>query len=403
MRDKLGLYPLRDPIKDRPLQPGGDVLPGDTPEARDLAFGREIAPKLPLLFGEPIRTVDQAKAAEAQLLALDVTNLKVGIPLNRLSEDIAHGKEHASVAQWLPEVPPTIADSDRPAWYEDEDRYLADPSQNNLRTLIQRHMQLVNTSRLSNLAELSAVKFRALLVWQDRIRHRSENTPAFVTPDVLAEGYNPIWEVGEIARQSVGRNPMQLGMDADTQKKKLAGEPVTQQEQDLRLSWFWAGWLSDQGLFKTSHDDKVRLGQWLSESLFSDGPYAIHNTFFNARRQAVVSNDAPSWGEALERRRRIWDLAGLRVFNYYVRELPSEPEQRRLYITFTSNCIRMNLLLLMDDIARTGVVWVKKSAIANAKVLLNFIRVEQPEETLAADKLQEAVSAVIANAPKERY
>src|SRR2546423_6355107 len=38
VRKRYGLTRLHDPMKDRPLQPGGQPLPGDTPQTRDLAF-----------------------------------------------------------------------------------------------------------------------------------------------------------------------------------------------------------------------------------------------------------------------------------------------------------------------------------------------------------------------------
>src|ERR1019366_7258348 len=152
-------------------------------------------------------------------------------------------------------------------------------------------------------------KFRGLLVLQDRMRNRTEKDAENVSGDVRAYGnYNPIWDVGEFARQMMDRSPGALGMDQATQMMKLAGPSLSAQLHLLRVSWFWAGWLSDQGLFKTSHDDKTRLGMWFSESLSQDGPYPIHNVFANARRQAVISNELASWGEPLARRRRIWDF-----------------------------------------------------------------------------------------------
>src|SRR5579871_1569443 len=43
-REMLGLKILLDPMKDRPFQPGGEVLPGATPEERDNALGVELEP-----------------------------------------------------------------------------------------------------------------------------------------------------------------------------------------------------------------------------------------------------------------------------------------------------------------------------------------------------------------------
>ena len=388
LRTEKKLTPLRDTNADRPLQPGGEVLPGNTAAERDLAFGKELEHQLPILFGPPIETIDQAKAAEAELLKIKPVQLKIGIPLNRLSEDIAHGNEHATIAQWLPEVPPQIPTAHLEEWYAAEDHYLAEPTTANLKALLDLHTELVNTNRMQAIGALSAFKFRALLVWQDRIRNHTESNDQSVSSDVLAYGEsNPIWQVGEMARQFMDRTPQQMGMDADTTTKKVTQVSLAEELHNLRVSWFWAGWLSDQGLFKTSHDDKTRLGMWISQSLSQDGPYPIHNVFANARRQAVISNDPLAWGEPNNRRRRIWDFAGLRSFNYQNRDLPTEPKYRELTIRFTANCFRMNLLLLKDNVLTNHYVWVKASTLTNIQTLTSFITAQQPEFAKRANEL----------------
>ena len=248
--------------------------------------------------------------------------------------------------------------------------------------------ELINANLLSGLGAMSVAKFRALLIWQDRLRHQRDHMIVNLEPEVASYGnYNPIWEVGDIARQNVDANPAVLGMDADTQGKKLAGPTIKSQLSALRVSWLWAGWQSDQGLFKTSHDDKTRLGMWLSQSLSEDGPYPIHNVFVNARRQAVVSNDAASWGEPSVRRRRIWDMAGLRSFSYQLKDTPTNPEHLDLLTTFTANCFRMNLLLLQDELLTTHAVWVKANSSSNVDELVNYIVAKDPDDAPSAQKL----------------
>ncbi len=403
LRQKFGFKQLRDPGADRPLQPGGRILPGATAAERDEAFARELKTELPATFAARIETLEQAEEAEREWLALDVTNLPVGIPLNRLSEDVDHGPEHASIAQWLPEAPPAIKPDQAAAWLNEEDRYLRNPTDANLQRLLDLNLKLVDSSRDQGLSVLSALKFRALLVWQHRLRTHSERTPIRLSPEVAAFGnYNPIWEVGEQARQTLGDSPVGLGMDPATQAKKTAGPAITQQLRALRLGWFYAGWLSDQGLFKTSHDDKTRLGMWLSQILSEDGPYPAHNVFVNLRRQAVVSNDPESWGETAARRRRIWDLAGLRSFRYQLRDMPKPGPYRDLYLRLTLNGIRMNLLLLAEDIRRSGVVWIKVNTLAIARDLCDFIRQYDPASTAATNQLQSNLDRLVA-AAKERF
>jgi hypothetical protein len=385
------------------LQPGGEVLPGASAQERDFAFGKELSQRLPLLFGGRIETVEQASAAQAQLLALDPVNLKVGIPFIRLAEDVVHGTEHSSIAQWLPEDAPTIPEAELAGWYQAEDAYLAKPGPATLHDLLTLHQRLVNTNRMLGLGALSASKFRALLVLQDRMRVGAEARPAMLTSDVAAFGhFNPIWEAGEVTRDFMSDSAPGIGMDATMQAQKLVGPSFSDQMHQMRASWFWAGWLSDQGMFRTSYGDKTRLGMWFSESLSKDGPYPFHDVYANARRQAVVSNNPASWGETPDRKRLIWDFAGLRSFAEYQTDMPTEPAARHLYIRFTTNCFRMSLFLYRAELQKTHVVWVRKSAEANVRQLISFIEAQDPEDRSNAERLRQELFS-LADQATDRY
>lgn len=403
LRQKFGFQRLRDPMRDRPLQPGGDVLPGDNAEARDLAFGIELSKELPKLFGDPAASYEDAKAAEAELLNLDLGQLKIGIPLSRLSEDIAHGPDHASINEWLPEIPPIIPAANQQEWYDAEDDYLKAPRVEALHKLLVRHVQLVNTSRELPLPVISAMKFRALLVWQDRLRNHIEADPVHLSKDVsMPGGFNTLWAIGNAARLMVNQAASSLGMDAELQSKKIAAIPLGEQLHQLRLSWIWTGWLSDQGLFKTARSDTTRLGIWLSQSLIEDGPYYLHNVFANARRQAVVSNDIDSWGDTLDKRRRIWDFASIRPSYQLSGRMQTDASYRKLYLTFLTNCYWMNLWLLKHDLAESGIVWIKVSTKSNVRELIRFIKVNEPSKVPLADQMEHDLNLLIDKA-KERY
>ncbi len=392
----------RDPIEDRPLQPGGKLLPGETPASRDQAFGSELQSVLPTLFGKRIRTIPEAKLAESEVLKVDVQSLEIGIPFSRLSEDKVHGPSHASIAEWLPEIPPLIPGESLNAWYSAEDEYLANPSTSGLKNLLQSHIKLVNTNRMLGLAAISTAKYRALLVFQDQLRRRVDGKSNHLDPLIPSLfGYNAFWEVGEQCRALMGHSTEQLGISKEMLTRKSGAYSIDDQMRFLRSGWFWMGWLSDQGLFQTSHDDKTRLGMWLSQSLSQDGPYPIHNVFANVRRQAVVSTDLDSWAEPVIRRRRIWDLAGLRSFGYLFRDLPEEAKYREMVINFTANSIRMNLLLFEEELIKTKSVWVKISSKSNVKELTSFIKQYDPDDIETAQALEDELMKLIDGA-KER-
>jgi hypothetical protein len=62
----------------------------------------------------------------------------------------------------------------------------------------------------------------------------------------------------------------------------------------------------------------------------------------------------------------------------------------------------MNLLLLKEEILKKNVVWVKKSAKANVKVLTDFIKTQEPQSALAADSLMAELNGLIDKAT-QRY
>jgi hypothetical protein len=403
LRAKLNITHLRDPNLDRPLQPGGAVLPGKTAAERDFAFGRELEEKLPTLFHGRIESIAQARAAEKELFDVSPVSLKIGIPLSRLSEDVAHGSEHASIDQWLPEEPPIIPPAKLQAWYAAEDAYLANPDHEHLHQLLALHNETINASTQPGLKSLSTLKFRSLLVLQDRMRHGTEGREVSVTDDLLGPGsYNALWSLGDSARLMVDRTPADMQMSPETEAKKVGAVPLSTQLHQLRVAWFWLGWLSDQGLFRTSPEGKTKYGMWLSQSLSQDGPYPFHDVYANARRQAVLAHDPAAWGEPIERKRRIWDMAGLRSFRFYVSDMPKEPEYQKLYATFTANCFRMNLQLLKDSILTTHDVWIKISAKANVHELGQFIEYAEPETKNETDKLQEELVSLIDGANERR-
>ena len=127
----------------------------------------------------------------------------------------------------------------------------------------------------------------------------------------------------------------------------------------------------------------------------------MHNFYANTRRQAVISNDAGSWAETIARKRRIWDYAGLRAFQNLYKGMPADPVHRKLITTFACNCFRMNLLLLMEDIKKSGWVWIKISSKSNSSELLDFIVSQQPETKAQTEKLRKEIFSLIDTA-KER-
>lgn len=404
VRQRYGITKPLDPMSDRPFQPGGMVLLGSTADARDTAFGHELEEKVPILFAGRIENLGEAKAASDALLKLDPWTLPIGVPFNRLSEDVAHGIEHASIAQWLPERPPSIDHTELPGWFAAEDEYLASPSIPSLRKLIALHEKLTSAPDVPGITEISNYKYRALLLLDYRLRTKNISGPEpSEAPEITVPGQpNPAWQVGDIARDLEMQNPQTLGFDADLDEKKEGGPKLRDQLSDLSLAWFWMGWLFDQGMYRSRAGKVAIRGDWLARALWLYGPYPIHNIYSTTRRQLVASFDRNAWIGPPERQHLSWDYAAIRIGHRYTLQIPTQPEQRQLYLTFTANCFRMNLLLLRDELQRTHSVWMRVNSEQNVKDLTDFIEMADPTAKAETDRLKNELLTLIDRA-QEKY
>ena len=140
MREKYNLG-RRDPLQARPFQPGGALLAGNNIVERDAAFGNELVQMGLSAATRPINSVADANQALAALWQINRHTLRIPVPFDRYSEDIAHNPngyvsnclanidgcdDHGSIADWLPEAP-HIPNS-FPQYYASMDAYLANPS-----------------------------------------------------------------------------------------------------------------------------------------------------------------------------------------------------------------------------------------------------------------------------------
>ena len=400
VRSKYHLVRLLNPMTDRPFQPGGSVLPGASASERDLALARELTPKLPKLFGPPIRDLADARTAASELMRLDPWTVRIGVPLNRFSEDSFHGKEHASLAHWVPDVPRLISDADLPAWYAIQDRYLASPSDANLWAMVAGFDRYTRPMASTGIVSLAAEKYRSLLLLQHHFRleqlgRHPERRPVEMEdyPEELAP--NPMWKVGETARLFQDASAASLGLDETLMAKKTGGPPFRKQMLDLQASWFWLGWLFDQGLERTTRQIMAARGDWLAEALFNDGPYPIHNVYWLARKQLVMNNVPKAWGGLPNRRRPEWDYLAIQVGNRFRTDMPKDPAQRAMYIRFASNCFRMSLYLMLDEWTTHKAVWYKNAARNHVIALTKFIADFEPETAPETDRLRQSLLAAI--------
>lgn len=402
VREKYGIKKLLDPFEDRPFQPGGQVLPGKTPEERDEAFGEEILTKFPTLMGGRIESLEQAKRAAGEIMAVNPWTLKIGIPLNRISEDFFHGPEHATIANWIPDEPRIAPEDTAGEWYATQDAYLANPSDQNFWKMMEAYDKLTKQTGVQNINDLSSAKQKSLFLFQHLARTGKLNPEPSRPPILYGELKsvlvpNPIWDVGNLARDFMPGDKDSLGFSDDLRLKKTSGPTVDRQLQDMRVSWMYAGWLFDQGLYRTSFDKRVRRGEWIQTSIWQDGPYAIHNVYVSTRHQLVLSWSPNIWSGDPGRRHYTWDYAQLMLGQRHIKQRPEAGRHRELYDRFTANCFRMSLFLLIEDLQKNHVIWLREPSRAHVKAMQEFFAAADPawaaKDKELVDRVFEAMDA----------
>jgi len=351
VRKRYNITSLLNPMTDRPMQPGGSLLGGATPVDRDASFAASLQSVVPLFFAGRIDSLAAAKAARDQLLAVDLRQLRIGIPINRLSEDEFHGKDHATIADWLPDVP--LA---RELPVDIQDAYLEDPSAQNYRAL--DHALADMFAQQSSLAQsYSLDKRRSLFYFQHQLRMRLLG----ITDDSKPQEPNPLWGLGEFARQAEYVRLTAMGFPKDIIAKKFAGPSSADQLRDLRLSWYWLAWCMDPGMQKTSpYIEETARGDYFTRFLWSDGPYAVHHAFMITRKIATESSVPSAWNSRAPQHLDL-NYSGFTNDEGIAGPLPTDPRHKRLFDAFVDNSFRMNLFLQMDELSRTHIVYLRQA------------------------------------------
>jgi len=364
LRERLGLKGDLDPMIARPMQPGASVLPGATPEARDRSFALSLYSVLPLLMEGRIGTLTQAKAALSQVLRLDPSQVKIGIPLDRISEDVFHGKEHAIVGDWIPDQ---VLFTYSPDYERAQGTYLVDPSDQNLKNLDAFYTKLWRAS-LTPAKALALEKARSLLLLQHRLRTGRLAIQLPEIPDMTKAPTNPFWEIGELGRiYSNSRGPG-LGLPADVVPNKSEGPSFAEQFQSMRIPWLWLGWIIDPGLQRTSFDRRTRYADWFSEFLVEDGPYPAHAAFMLTKKLADEGYGKEGWGSPMPQHLDLNFSWVLRNDNWRTFASHDATYRKALY-TFLANSFRMFALLQTDELSRTGVTYLREPVVQQLKFM----------------------------------
>ena len=366
-----------DPLKFRPLQPTGEMLPGDNAQQRDRAFGQLLSADVQLIWAtRRIESRADALAAQAQLRDLDLRRLPVGIPFDRWSEDARHGAEHLSVSEWLPNMGVRPKAGRAEEWHALHDAYLVDPSDTKFWAYYSRIDEILESVEPAGHAlgfDWNLLKYKSVQIAQHMLRHRSlafPNPLVNQTGDVVANrslvlARNPLFQTGDHLRRfplyddpakPITTFPAHLTSTLPTTPAALRA----QTEQFFR-AWFWMGWTFDPALLLSDQIFQTVEGDYLYASLLAD--YKLHHAFVVAKT-SVAKAGATAWfsapGPGVAGHGKWASFTPFMVLHHIERNRnePGAGDARRAqHDLMFSNTARMWIYLVHEDLERTGTVY----------------------------------------------
>jgi mono/diheme cytochrome c family protein len=435
LRARYNIVSPPDPLVARPFQPGGSVLPGSTASERDAAFGQELQDMKLTLMGPPINSAADAHKAYDELKALNLRTLRVGIPMNRYTEDIFNNAgqaptcpdkhlcdDHGTIADWISDVPVLTADT-ASALYPLHDAYLKDPTLDNLKkVLLAAPRDDVSWFKNKYLAvQMANFLFRQQVAGMPML-DALPDTPFPVEGGTL---FNSIWMVGANLRDFIHN----VGATLPTGGGKFAVPAATlpgltrndasEQLQRAIVPWFWLGFSFDPSTMNVEADYVAEGDEYFTQQTFVDsGSSPIHAAFIVSKRSIAMMSYAtlprspnvfpfnhPDLGRfpvtPLSMRSGYFpvltNFAEEKNFNtinnYQLDKMPTEPKQLALFQTYTANMYRMFLWVLIDELQQTPQIWnpkILEGKIHKAELFLTSTKVTNANLTQDTAMLAQA-------------
>jgi hypothetical protein len=395
VREKYGLTKLLDPETDRPLQPGGVVLAGETEQQRDYAFSKELSDRLPLLFEGSIDSAAKAQQAKEQLLALNARQLQVGIPFNRISEDSFHGKEHATFAHWIAD---TALEVHFPweVYFSIHDAYLENPSDAEFNRLVHFPDHAQRLYKLSQ--QMTNSKYRALMILTQDLRLRAAGKPGLATagPVMLAglgtKGAlpNPMLELGALATERAATPLSEFIFPDPILQKKTAGPDASTQIKQIRLPSLYEGWLVDQGLQRSATCPDPKATKLVINSLLNDGPYPAHAAFVITKKMLTEGFVPEAWNQPTPQHFVI-DYSTFLSDGNLTKFEPKDAAAKGLYRKFVANSFLMSLYLYQEQLTKDPTQYPGDRSLDQIPAMQIFLKEVEPS---SAGKVQELVSSI---------
>jgi mono/diheme cytochrome c family protein len=424
MRAKYNITQPPNPATYRPFQPGGAVLPGATPALRDQAFGQELKDMNMRLMGAPINTVADAKQAWTELAGLNLRTLKVGVALNKYTEDIFNNDgvnvlcadkhmcdDHGTIADWITDTAVTPGALPAAALAA-EDAYLANPTLDTLKAAMLT-LPRDETSWFKHkygsvmIANFFFKQQAAGDVNLDKLL--ATNPTPFPVDMKTGMLYNTIWMVGANQRDFIHNVGATLGVGGgkfSVPAETLPGltrNDANEQLQRIIVPWFWLGFTLDPSTMNVEPDYVAEGDEYFTQETFLDnGSLPIHGAFIVSKRSVeVMKYDTlprspnvfpffhPDMGRfpvtPMTMRAGyfpiVTNFAEQKNFNtinnYQLMFTPTDATHKALYQTYAANQWRMFIWTLIGELQATPKIW--NPSILGGKINKAEIFLKQPE------------------------
>jgi hypothetical protein len=361
VRDKYNLNGrLLDPVNDRPLQPGGQPIPGADSRERDYNTALQtFAAKLPTLSTGRVDSTLKALQARDEILAFDTRAERIGVPFPRLSEDIFHGQARGLMNDWFSELARVPKPGSAAQWYSLHDDYLANPTEANLWTIYNAVDDLTATVPTTNTNKWITAKYQSLLLGQHLLREEAlgQNTLASrkpiaflevpATAGAKTEINNPMFAVGSHSHQN-----RPAAADFPALVLNSLNAPVNDQLDQMMLPWWYLAWTFNTGL-----PDIANRHEYFPQSVeghLGGESYPIHHQYVHFKMDmtnAYVPYVRNAGQPPQAGRLSLGDAA--RGFDYADKDVPKKffnESHRQLYRAFSANVRRTQLYLLLNEL-----------------------------------------------------
>jgi hypothetical protein len=181
----------------------------------------------------------------------------------------------------------------------------------------------------------------------------------------------------------------------DVSAKKVGGPNFAQQAKDLRLPWFWLGWMLDPGLQLSGSRRETRRSDYFTKFLWIDGPYPMHGAFMTSKRMVEQAFNPACWNDPFAPHFEIQYSFFLMSDNALLQE-PVPGAARQVYRRFTANSARMSLYLLRKSMVETGEAIRPQSQAFQVGLIRNLLAKFDPQlsdQALISDVLTRLGSA----------